>query len=169
MENINYDGEQLSLIIKIVSKLNNIEKDKNGIYFWGGKCGEQLECDENKEILEDNERRMMKLFKHHNWSNMRKGKYIVGNHLRFLLCKLTDKKVYDSKVVKVGNIIIEKKNNVIDDIKNTIKICKRPIQLIFQHPSSIKINAAKRLQRIRTNSLSISNAKNIVSNKSYHF
>jgi transcriptional regulator NrdR family protein len=69
------------------------------------------------------------------------------------------------EVVKVGNIIIEKKNNVIDDIKNTIKICKRPIQLIFQHPSSIKINAAKRLQRIRTNSLSISNAKNIVSNK----
>ena len=103
MENINFNEKQLELIIRIVSKLNNIEKDKNGIYFWGGKKGDRLECYENKEILQDNEKRMCKLFKHHNWSNMRKGKYIVGNHLRFLLCKLTDKKVYESKVVKIGN------------------------------------------------------------------
>ena len=99
-----YTEEQLNLVIKILSKMKHLEKDDKGYYFWGGaKKGNQLECDDNREILEDNERRMMKLFKHHNWSNMRKGKYIVGNHLRFLLCKLTDKKVYDSKVVKVGN------------------------------------------------------------------
>lgn len=96
-----YTEEQLNLVIKILSKIKHLEKDDKGYYFWGGAIkGNQLECDENREILEDNDKRMMKLFKQHNWSNMRKGKNVVGNHLRFLLCKLTNQKAYNCKVVR---------------------------------------------------------------------
>ena len=101
MENMN--GEQLELVVKIMNNIKHLDQDDIGIFFWGGKKGDEIECIENKEILVDNERRMMRAFKHRNWSNMRKSSKPVGNHLRFLLCKITGKKVYESKIVKNGN------------------------------------------------------------------
>ena len=64
---------------------------------------------DDKEILEDNESRLRKTFKNHtNWSNMRNSQKPVGNHLRFIFCKLTNKTSHIGHTVRFGNYTCKK-------------------------------------------------------------
>ena len=98
----NYD-DAILVCKNMINKLKNIHKDDNGYYFYGGTKNNDIECDYNKEVLEDNESRLRKTFKNFsNWSNMRKSQKPVGNHLRFMFCKLTNQKKINGITVKFG-------------------------------------------------------------------
>jgi hypothetical protein len=102
MTNFN-ESEAIFISTKMINKMKNIHKDNNGYYFYGGTKNNDIECPENLEVLEDNETRLRKTFKnHHNWSNMRHSQKPVGNHLRFIFSKLTNKKIYPSITVRFG-------------------------------------------------------------------
>lgn len=99
----------IRLATKMLNSMKNLHKDDNGIYFYGGTKDNDIECPHNLEILEDNEKRLRKTFKnHHNWSNMRKSQKPVGNHLRFMFCKLEDKKVHQGICVRFGSYTCKK-------------------------------------------------------------
>ena len=105
MPEFSYNYDDAVLVSKnMINKLKNIHKDDNGYYFYGGTKNNDIECDYNKEILEDNESRLRKTFKNFtNWSNMRKSQKPVGNHLRFIFCKLTNQKSYKGQTIRFGN------------------------------------------------------------------
>jgi hypothetical protein len=93
----------------MVNRLKGIHKDDKGYYFYGGTKDNDIECDYNKEVLEDNESRLRKTFKNHtNWSNMRNSLKPVGNHLRFMFCKITNQKAYSGITVRFGNYTCKK-------------------------------------------------------------
>jgi hypothetical protein len=103
------ENEALLVSTKMINKMKNIHKDDKGYYFYGGTKNNDIECPENKEVLEDNESRLRKTFKnHHNWSNMRNSQKPVGNHLRFIFCKLTNQKTYPSTLVRFGDYTCKK-------------------------------------------------------------
>jgi hypothetical protein len=103
------ETEALLVATNMLNKFQSIHKDKNGLYFYGGTKDNDIECPHNKEVLEDNESRLRRTFKNHtNWSNMRKSQKPVGNHLRFIFCKLTNQKSYNGTTVRFGNYTCKK-------------------------------------------------------------
>jgi|TARA_R110001592_G_scaffold61375_2_gene187063 hypothetical protein len=104
MREFTFDYEEAVLVSKnMVNRLKNIQQDEGGYYFYGGTQNNDIECDENKSVIEDNEGRLRRTFKNFtNWHNMRKSKKPVGNHLRFIFCKLTNQKKYPNSVVRFG-------------------------------------------------------------------
>tara|TARA_R110002096_G_scaffold4906_4_gene22970 strand:- start:42 stop:407 length:366 start_codon:yes stop_codon:yes gene_type:complete len=103
------ESEAVFISTKMINKMKNIHKDDKGYYFYGGTKNNDIECPENLEVLQDNETRLRKIFKnHHNWSNMRNSQKPVGNHLRFIFSKLTNKKVYPSITVRFGDYTCRK-------------------------------------------------------------
>lgn len=96
--------DAIELVGKMLNKMKNIHKDEKGYFFYGGtkvnlltEGGNDIEDEFNLEIIKDNEIRMRKVFKnYHNWSNLRKSQKIVGNHIRFFLCKLENVRKYPS-------------------------------------------------------------------------
>lgn len=102
-------SEAILVATNMIKKLKSIHKDDRGFYFYGGTKDNDIECHYNKEILEDNESRLRKTFKNHaNWSNMRKSQKPVGNHLRFIFCKITNQKSYAGILVRFGNYTCKK-------------------------------------------------------------
>lgn len=102
-------NEALLVATNMIKRLKSIYKDDKGHYFYGGTKDNDIECPYNRDVLEDNESRLRKTFKKHpNWSNMRKSQKPVGNHLRFIFCKLTDQKSYNGHVVRFGNYTCKK-------------------------------------------------------------
>lgn len=102
-------SDAMVLAINMINRLKFILEDDNGKFFFGGGIMNKIECDENKEILMDNEVRLRKTFKNHtNWSNMRNSKKPVANHLRFIFCKLLNIKKYNGKQVRYGNYTCKK-------------------------------------------------------------
>jgi hypothetical protein len=98
----NYD-DAINVSNNMIRKLKNINKDEGGYYFYGGTKNNDIECDYNKTVLEDNESRLRKTFKNYsNWSNMRKSQKPVGNHLRFIFCRLTNQKKIEAITIKFG-------------------------------------------------------------------
>ena len=82
-------NEALKMCENMINNMENIHKDNKGYYFYGGTKNNDIESEKNKIVLEDNESRLKRTFKyHHNWSNMRNSQKPVGNHLRFIFCKL---------------------------------------------------------------------------------
>ena len=64
-------SEAVLIATNMLKRFKNIHKDDNGLYFYGGTKDNDIECEYNKEILEDNESRLRKTFKNHtNWSNI---------------------------------------------------------------------------------------------------
>ena len=59
------------------------------------------------------------------------------------------------EIIQVGHQTITNAKEIVA----TLKSCPRPIQIIFQHPSDIKHEAAKKLQRVRTNQNQMNEAK----------
>ena len=103
------ESDALLVCTNMIKRLKNIHKDENGYYFYGGTKDNDIECPYNKIVLEDNESRLRKTFKNHsNWSNMRKSQKPVGNHLRFIFCKLTNTKSMNAVLVRFGNYTCKK-------------------------------------------------------------
>jgi len=105
-----FDEQTAILVVnKMINKMKNIHKDDNGYYFYGGTKNNDIECDENKEIIEDNESRLRKTFRNHNnWSNIRNSQKPVANHLRFVFSKITNQKTYPSTIIRFGNYTCKK-------------------------------------------------------------
>lgn len=76
MREFTFDYEEAVLVSKnMVNRLKNIQQDEGGYYFYGGTQNNDIECDENKSVIEDNEGRLRRTFKNFtNWHNMRKSK-----------------------------------------------------------------------------------------------
>jgi len=110
MENITFnESDAVLLATNMINRLKFILEDDNGKYFYGGGIMNNIECPENKEVLLDNEVRLRKTFKKHpNWSNMRNSQKPVGNHLRFIFCKLLNTKKHNGKQVRYGNYTCKK-------------------------------------------------------------
>ena len=103
------ESEAIVVATNMLNKMKNIHKDNFGYYFYGGSIDTNIEVDYNKNILEDNESRLRRTFKNHtNWSNMRNSQKPVGNHLRFIFCKLTNQKSYNGQTVRFGNYTCKK-------------------------------------------------------------
>lgn len=80
--------ELIILVRKLCKELKHINKDDKGYYILGGFNSIDLECLENKQILENNLYRFRKAIKYNqNWSQMYKSKKPVFNHIKFF-CKL---------------------------------------------------------------------------------
>jgi len=104
MKEFTFDYNEAILVSKnIIKKLKNIHEDDKGHYFYGGTQNNDIECEDNRIIIEDNESRLRKTFKNFsNWSNMRKSQKPVGNHLRFIFCRLTNQKKVNGITIKFG-------------------------------------------------------------------
>lgn len=103
------ESDAILVATNMIKRLQNIHKDKNGLYFYGGTKDNDIECPHNLEVLGDNESRLRKTFKNHtNWSNMRKSQKPVGNHLRFIFCKITNSKSINGVLVRFGNYTCKK-------------------------------------------------------------
>jgi hypothetical protein len=103
------ESDAIVVATNMLKRFQNIHKDNKGHFFYGGTRDNDIECPYNKDILEDNESRLRKTFKNHsNWSNMRKSQKPVGNHLRFIFCKLTNQKSYGGTLVRFGNYTCRK-------------------------------------------------------------
>ena len=101
--------DAISLCKNIIIKLENIFEDENGLFFYGGSMMQEIESDYNREIIEDNESRLRRVFKNHsNWSNMRKSQKMVGNYLRWIITTITNKKKIDSVAIRFGNHVCKK-------------------------------------------------------------
>ena len=107
---VNFVKEKsIKLTKKMLSKMVNIFEDEQGEYFYGVINDKNIECEHNLEVLEDNESRLKKTFKNHpNWSNMRKSMKPVGNHLRFMFCKIEEKKTHKGHTIAFGNYTCKK-------------------------------------------------------------
>ena len=91
MKDFTFDYNEAILVSKnIIKKLKNIHEDDKGHYFYGGTQNNDIECDDNRIIIEDNESRLRKTFKP------------VGNHLRFIFCRLTNQKKVNGITIKFG-------------------------------------------------------------------
>ena len=102
-------SEAILVATNMIKRMKNIHKDNKGYYFYGGNIDTNIETTHNKEVLEDNESRLRKTFKNHsNWSNMRNSQKPVGNHLRFIFCKLNNTKKHDGILVRFGNYTCKK-------------------------------------------------------------
>ena len=135
---IKSDG--VAVLTNMIKNLHNIQKDKNGYFFYGGSDN-NIECPHNKTILEDNESRLRKTFKNHpNWSNMRNSHKPVGNHLRFLFAKITNTKYVKGILVRFGNYTCKKyyipeciSINITDDcLNNPHSFIQRPDKKTFK-------------------------------------
>jgi hypothetical protein len=103
------ESEAVLVATNMINRLKSIHKDCGGYYFYGGTKDNDIECEYNKNVLEDNESRLRRTFKNHsNWSNMRKSQKPVGNHLRFIFCKLTNQKKIEGILVRFGNYTCKK-------------------------------------------------------------
>lgn len=103
------ESEAIVVATNMLNKMKNIHKDNFGYYFYGGSIDTNIEVDYNKNILEDNESRLRRTFKNHtNWSNMRNSQKPVGNHLRFIFCKLTNQKSIKGVLVRFGSYTCKK-------------------------------------------------------------
>jgi predicted KAP-like P-loop ATPase len=103
------ESEAIMVATNMLKKMKNIFKDNGGIFFYGGRIDNNIECSHNQEVIEDNESRLRKTFKNHtNWSNMRKSQKPVGNHLRFIFCRLMNTTKHNSHVVRFGNFTCNK-------------------------------------------------------------
>ena len=102
------ESEAILVATNMLKKMKNIHQDKGGHYFYGGSIDTNIEIDYNKEIIEDNESRLRRTFKNHtNWSNMRNSQKPVGNHLRFIFCKLNNTS-HKGVLVRFGNYTCKK-------------------------------------------------------------
>tara|TARA_A100001015_G_scaffold31424_1_gene34998 strand:+ start:617 stop:988 length:372 start_codon:yes stop_codon:yes gene_type:complete len=110
MKSVVFDfNDAVKVCENMINNMENIHKDDKGYYFYGGTKNNDIECPINREILEDNESRLKKTFKyHHNWSNMRHSQKPVGNHLRFIFCKLTNTKTYKGHTIRFGEYTCKK-------------------------------------------------------------
>ena len=101
--------DALRLATNMINKMENIHKDDKGFYFYGGTKNNDIECDHNKTILEDNQTRLTKTFKYQkNWYNMRHSQKPVGNHLRFIFCKLLNCKTLSGITMRYGDYTCKK-------------------------------------------------------------
>ena len=95
---VNY--AELDIKLKqLIKNLINIEtnKDTNELFFYGGN---NIECEHNKEIINNSLPIMKKIIKgYSNWSNLKKTDKIVANHLK-LFCRISTGKPVLKKCVR---------------------------------------------------------------------
>ncbi len=83
---------------ELIKNLINLEKNEdNELYFYGGN---NIECEHNKQIINNYLPMMKKIIKgYSNWSNLKKTDKIVANHLK-LFCRISTGKPIVKKCVR---------------------------------------------------------------------
>ena len=87
----------IELITKMINKMVNIKKDKDGYFFYGGsnltpEMYNNIEDTRNYQIIVDNIPNLKNIFKNNtNWHNKINSIKVVENILKFCFCKLENK------------------------------------------------------------------------------
>lgn len=100
--------EQIILATKLINELENIHKDNNGIFYYGGLNTFNIESEKNKSILKEYKHKLLETFKNHNWSNIRKSQKVVNNTLRFIFCKIDNVKSWKGHTIRFDKYTCKK-------------------------------------------------------------